>query len=318
MKKVLSTAVAASIVAAAGAAGAATIYTKDNFSYTVKGDWQIELRQKIGEDQDLDVDFDDLEIKNRVEYEINDGLTAFGQLDFGFKGAANDPGAESGHLEEAYLGLAMGDVEFLFGKTASAADEFGVSVDIKGTIDTNAFPVSDGDDLIKVSAAFGPVNFIAAYEIESSRELDFFGIISIDYDESFYDFYADFSYAGLTIAGAYQNYEVKFHGMSADWNTFGVSASYDCGFAVFGAAYSSMEDVLDVWSIGLEVPFNAVTFGVGYDINEPDMGDDVTGWYVNATYAFPSAPNVTLFAEVGDDDSENTDMGYLAGMRIKF
>ncbi len=305
---------AASIVAAAGAAGAATIYTKDNFSYTVKGDWQIELRQDIGADQDLNVDFDDLEIKNRVEYEINDGLAAFGQLDFGFKKAANAHGT-SGHLEEAYLGFAMGDVEMLFGKTTSAADEFGVSVDIKGTIDTNAFPASDGDDLIKISAGLGPVNVIAAYEIEADSET------SGD-DGTFYDIYADFSIGGLTIAGAYQNYEVEFDmfGMiiSKDWNTFGVSAAYDCGFATLGIAYSSMEDTMDVWSIGLEVPLDAVTLGIGYDINEPDMGDDVTGWYVNAVYAFPSAPNVRLFAEIGDDDSKDSDIGYLAGARILF
>jgi hypothetical protein len=46
--------------------------------------------------------------------------------------------------------------------------------------------------------------------------------------------------------------------------------------------------------------------------------EDVTEWYANVTYKFPAAKNVRLFAEIADTDADDADMGYLAGMRVKF
>ncbi len=342
MKKVLSTAIAASIVAAAGAAGAAVSYNNDNFSYTLKGDWDIRLSQDIGTDEELDMKFDDLEFKNRIEYALYDGAaTAFGQVDFGFKNAGNAT-SSSGHLEEAYLGFSVpmeaGSFDILMGKTASPADDFDVSVDIAGTVDTNAFPVSSGDDLIKVSAAFGPVNVAAGYELEADGKSSG--------DGTFFDIYADLSVAGATLVGVYQSFEPAGADDSVD--TFGVSVSYDAGFAALGIAYSSQEDAVDVTSVGLEVPLDAVTLGVGYDLNDNEDGTENSGWYVNVTYAFPTASNVSLYAEIGDSDIEeyveaeqpvapmladnapmgpaaggsiksvDTDLGFLVGLRIKF
>ena len=51
---------------------------------------------------------------------------------------------------------------------------------------------------------------------------------------------------------------------------------------------------------------------------ELDGSDDVTGWYANVTYKFPTQKNVSVFAEVADTDKDNADMGFLAGMRVKF
>ena len=50
------------------------------------------------------VEFDDLELKNSVTYDLGNGLKAFGQLDFGFKDAAEDKQSGS-KLEEAYMGV---------------------------------------------------------------------------------------------------------------------------------------------------------------------------------------------------------------------
>ncbi|MFO8033059.1 MAG: hypothetical protein R6U22_10990, partial [Desulfohalobiaceae bacterium] len=55
---------------------------------------------------------------------------------------------------------------------------------------------------------------------------------------------------------------------------------------------------------------------VGYGHESPDEGDNVNSWYANVKYSLSS--NVKIFAEVGDNDKDNTDMGYLAGMQFKF
>lgn len=57
---------------------------------------------------------------------------------------------------------------------------------------------------------------------------------------------------------------------------------------------------------------------IGMQNQELDGSDDVTGWYANVTYKFPTQKNVSVFAEVADTDKDNADMGFLAGMRVKF
>ncbi len=80
MKKVaLTTAIASAILA--GSVQAATIYEGNGLKYDLKGDLQVQLRQKIGDNQDQDLEFDDLELKNRVTYNLNEGMSAFAQLD---------------------------------------------------------------------------------------------------------------------------------------------------------------------------------------------------------------------------------------------
>lgn len=47
----------------AGAANAATIYEGKGLTYKLKGDFQIQLCKDAGDNQKVDVEFDDLEIK---------------------------------------------------------------------------------------------------------------------------------------------------------------------------------------------------------------------------------------------------------------
>jgi predicted porin len=95
----------AAMFATTGTVQAATILKKDNLTYAVKGDWQIQYRQDMGDEQDSDLEYDDLEIKNSITYDLGNGLKALGQLDFGFKNAADDSNNDAPpHLEEAWVG----------------------------------------------------------------------------------------------------------------------------------------------------------------------------------------------------------------------
>jgi predicted porin len=319
MKKIVFGIVIAAIVAAAGSVYAATVLTKENFTYKLGGDWQIQLRQEPGEDEDLDVEYDDLELKNHVDYRLNDSVTVFGQLDFGFKDAADKPDDDEGpHLEEAYVGFKFSDIKLFVGKTGSAGDVFG----IQGTKETivaddcfDEYGATDGDDLIGVSAKFADmVEVVATHEIEAESEKS-------DGNGTFYDIFIGVAFNGVSMGAAYQNLEAA--GSDDDTTIYGVQVAYDAGFASFAADYSVVDDdsvEAAIWNLFVAVPIKPVTVGAGYVTldHDTDTQEDIAGWYANVIYKFPTAKNVRLFAEVGNTDEDDSDMGYLAGLRIKF
>ena len=85
-------------LAAANSASAVTILEKDSFKWGLKGDVQIQLLQQVGDDEALDVNYDDAEIKNLFSYDLNNGLTGFAELDLNL-------GRDTMNTEERYIGI---------------------------------------------------------------------------------------------------------------------------------------------------------------------------------------------------------------------
>ncbi|MDY7116475.1 porin [Halomonas sp. SSL-5] len=325
MKKLL---LAAAVAVASGSAHAATIYQEGGFEYKLNGDFQVQLRQKSGDDKDPDIEFDDLELKNYVSYQLNDDMTAFGRVDFGFKDAANDEDdADSGDLEEAYLGMAFGGTSISVGKQNFAGDEFGIeeAIELHSKEDRFDAVSTDGDDVIRIDSELGNVYLAASYELESEGN-------DSENGEAF-DLFASTEFGGLELAAAYQ--EWKENDETID--TWGVSAAYGFGILTLAADYSESDSDLDNYYVdsdnnrlsnaeqyNLAAVFAAAeTTDIAIGMTETSYDDlvgddDVTEWYANVTYAFPAHKNVTVFAEIADTDEENADVGYLAGMRIKF
>jgi len=311
------------LAALASVSHAATVLEKDGFKYQIKGDWQVQLRQDPGVDQDLDVEYDDLEIKNAITYDLGNGISAFGELDFGFKNAAEKSDEDEGpHLEEAYVGLAYKPSEgalkkasIAVGQTGNAADEFGISKAIETVVSEDAFDDSgtlSGNDMIKVEADFGSVMLVASHELSADSEKS-------DEDGKFTDVFLGGELSGLAFGLAYQNFEA--FGADDDINIMGISLSYDADVVEVAADYSDAEDDHTVINIVVAVPVGKTTeLAAGYVITDFDEDgvDNVTGWYVNATYKFPAQKNVSVFAEIEQDDRDDSDMGYLAGVRLKF
>jgi len=309
MKKlVLASAIVAASVA--GAANAATIYEKNGLTYKMKGDWQIQLRQDAGDDQNLDVEFDDLEIKNSIAYDLGNGLTAFGQLDFGFKDDAEGK-RDGSKLEEAYVGLAYENVALSIGERDFGSDEFGVEAAYENTLSEDGFDSqgTHGNDVVRLDAALGAVNMIASVELESDGESSADGEV--------FDLFASTELNNLQLAAAYQTMKATPDADSVD--TWGVSAMYDAGMVKVGADFSAIEDTADQANLVAKVAVNKSTkVAIGATNIEPEVGDDVTEWYANVTYKFPTQKNVSVFAEIADTDEDNVDAGFLTGMRIKF
>ncbi|WP_226609762.1 porin [Marinobacter nauticus] len=314
MKKLLL-AVAVSTVAA-GSVNAATVYEKDGFTYKLNGDFQIQFRQATGFDERAEVEYDDMELKNYVAYDLGNDLTAFGRLDVGYKKAA-EGSQDASNLEEAYVGLKYGVASFSFGKQDFAGDEFGIEEAYEvETIDEDRFDGVEtaGDDTIRVDIELENVYIAASHEMDAA-----------DQDGEYYDLFVATELAGLELAAAYQQSRAAGAAESAD--TWGVSASYDFGFMNLAADYSSTdEDDFETTQYNLAAVFAVAAttdVALGMGNKEEDDADDVTEWYANVTYKFPAAKNVSVFAEIAqsdleDDAGDDADMGFLAGMRVKF
>ncbi|MGY8871187.1 MAG: porin [Pseudomonadales bacterium] len=312
MKKIILVAAIASVTAFSSAQ-AATVYEGKGLKYELKGDFQVQLRQKVGKDKDLDIEFDDLELKNRVTYTLNDNMAAFGQLDFSFDRAANN-GGDGAKLEEAYLGLDFGAVAVRVGKQNYSSDEFSVEKAYETVVEDDIFDLNDdaGDDVIRVDAEFE--NFF----VSASVDLEAAGNSNSDNNESF-DLFISTSVDNLNLAAAFQNYQAS--GAADSLTSWGVQAVYDAGFATFGADYGSMEDTANVYNLVTTFPVSNTTkaaLGIQSVDYEDKSKDDATGWYANVTYKFPQQKNFSVFAEIGDTDEDDSSIGYLAGMQLKF
>ena len=171
MKKLILVAAIAAATTV-GSVNAATIYEGKGLTYKLKGDWQVQLRDNASKTKDAEVEFDDLELKNSVTYDLGNGLKAFGQLDFGFKDAAEDKQSGS-KLEEAYLGLDFGMAAVAVGKQNNAADEFGVEGAYEHSVSEDAFDAAgqtDGDDVIRLDIAADNFTLITSTELEAEGE----------------------------------------------------------------------------------------------------------------------------------------------------
>lgn len=308
MKKLL---LAVAVSAAASSASAITVYEGKGFTYKLNGDLQVQLRKEIGDDEHADVEFDDLELKNYVSYDLGHDMKAFGRVDFGFKDAAEDK-QDGSKLEEAYLGLAFGNTSVSFGKQNFASDEFGVeeAYELK-TVSEDRFDgmETSGDDTIRLDVELENIYLVASYEMDAEGESSENG--------EYFDLFASADIGDLTLAAAYQNATESIG--DDDLDTWGVSASYDAGFATFAADYSSTDDIADLYNVVATFSVAPTTkMAIGMVNEDFEAGEDITEWYANVTYKFPSQKNVSLFAEIADSDEDDASMGYLAGMRVKF
>ncbi len=309
MKKLL---LAVAVSVAAGSASAATIYEGKGLTYKLNGDLQVQFRKEVGNDEHADIEFDDLELKNYISYDLGDDMKAFGRVDFGFKDAAEDK-QDGSDLEEAYVGLAFGNTSVSFGKQNFASDEFGIEEAYELESDEDRFDGVEtaGDDTIRLDVELENAYIVASYEMDAEGESSENG--------EYFDLFASTEFAGLTLAAAYQNATPAIG--ADDFDTWGVSASYDADFATFAVDYSTTDDIADQYNIATVFSV-AETTKMAIGVVDTDFDDeaeeDFTEWYANITYKFPTQKNVSLFAEIADTDQDDADMGYLAGMRVKF
>ncbi|MGB0204731.1 MAG: porin [Neptuniibacter sp.] len=313
MKKLILASAIAAI--AANTATAATIYDDKGLTFKIKGDWQVQLRDNHSKTKDAEVEFDDLELKNTIAYDLGNGMKAFGQLDFGFKKAAEDS-IDGSHLEEAYVGLAFDNISVAIGQQNYATERFGVESALENATKEHAFHAvsQSGDDVIRVDAKFENLTLIASTELEAEGEGSENG--------SSFDVLAQTELGGVKFAAAYQTYEATPTSDSED--SWGVSASTKLGAINLAADFSTTDTGstdLDIYNVVAKFKANkTTTFTLGVTDQETSATTDKTQVYANVVYKFPAQKNVSVFAEVSnvDEDGKDYDLDLLAGLRLKF
>ncbi len=301
MNKTISTVAVGVLMATTANVNAYTFVDNDKVKFTTKGDWQVQLRQKVGNDQDLDVEYDDLELKNNITYKLGNGMTAFGQLDLATKSGDTK-------REEAYVGLGFGNTKIMMGDTGTAVDDFGVEGMIEDTgLGEDLFDevgATSGDDLLKLESKFGNTDVILSHDLEVGDG---------DFTET--SIFVGTEMGAFGVGFGYQTAEEA----GSDIDIWGVQGTYKMGAAKLFADYSSADtgaaDDITHYNLGGKLKSGKNQFTLGMN-NLDDGSDDVTGWYANVVHKINK--NVSAFAEIADNDADNTDMGYLAGMRVKF
>ena len=170
MRKLL---LAVAVSVAAGSAQAVTVYENGGFTYKMNGDFQVQLRKDVGNDDNNSeyVDYDDLEIKNYISYQLSENLTGFGRLDFDFKDHANGKEVNK-PIEEAYVGLTYGVTSLSLGKQNFASDEFGIEEAYElETVPEDRFDdiATDGDDTVRMDIESLPDAGCDLSEVQTSR-----------------------------------------------------------------------------------------------------------------------------------------------------
>jgi len=300
MNKMISVAVASAFLAFTANVNAATLYENDTVKYTVKGDWQVQYRQKVGVDEDAKLEFDDFELKNNITYKLGNGMSAIGQLDF-------DPKSGTADLEEAYIGLGFANTKILIGKQDTAADEFGLEEMIEDAgISEDAFDevgFTSGEDVLKIESKLGKTKVVFTHDLEES-----------DGDESATGIFIGTKMGKLALGAAYQT--AKDSATAESIKTYGVQGSYKLGATKIFADYSDTKDASTFTNLGTQIKSGKNKYAVGLAQKKSAVGEDITGWYANAVHKMTK--NVSLHVEIADNDAPETDLGFVAGMRIKF
>jgi len=288
-------------------ASAIKLLEKDGFTLKLKGDYQLQLRKKTSETDNLNLEYDDLELKFHGDYNFGGGVGAFGVLDIDFKSEGDNDAKKN--LDEGYVGMKFGGFKIGMGKAKYVTDHFGVKVDYEMAPDTRFQEVaSSGDDVI-----FGSIGLGGSSKLHFSTDIAE-GSDGEVKDESSVDLRLTTKVAGLKLEVAYQDYQADGDAESVD--TIGVGIKGKLGKAGYGIAYSSNDegDQIDV-SLKSKLGGNLVG-AIAYSNFSPETGDSVGYWYANITHVFHK--QVKLFAEIGGDNKDNTDIGYVAGLRFRF
>ncbi len=308
MKKLLiSTAIG--LAAISSSANAVTIYEKDGFTYKIDGDIQVQLRQNAGVDQDTGIDFDDSEIKNKVTYDLGDGMTAFAESHFDTKKSAT---------EETFVGIDTGSFTVTLGNTNYATDDFATERGIEEPGSVNAFDNGLGNgvdgDIIRLDFAAGVLNVAISHDLNETSTTE----------PTSTDIFASAELGAITLGVAHQSY--RANDAADNVTSSGFSLGFQVGSVDIAGDYSkvgsgatgNLED-LKVLNLSAGFPITADLSGVVGITNESNATNSVEdSWYANVIYKFPQAKKVTAFAEIQNNGVDGDDIGALAGLRVKF
>ena len=313
MKKTL---LALAIAATATSVNAAEVYSKDGVSVSVGGAAEVQLFKSLTKDSDLDMRLDDGELNFGTTVAINEDLNAVGYFDFEFENNGVAGSGTKTENKELYAGFDTNGLKVTFGRQYTIADEAGIGEDYELGTESLGLGDAHGSEVTKVWYTGDKFWVAVAHDLDNGDVTD----------KSITDFGASFKPVdALELRGFYYTEETNLVVGAKDISSYNLEAIYSFSDFTVAGSFGSYEDdndadsELDVISVAGTYTMGRNTFALGFN-QASKKDEDVSNVYANVTHSLHS--NVKVYGEIGyadsDDSSVDYDLGYLAGLEVKF
>jgi len=306
MKKTILATMLTSLFAATGA-HSATMHDADGLTVELYGDVEVQAINTLDEDEGHKIQLDEANFGVETAYDINGDVAAVGVISF--ESITDNDNENGATLDEAYVGFASGKYGTItVGKQVTIFDDAGIGGDFQFGFNDFYEQTTSSEQVIKYTVDkgnyYGGIAYIVNQEdSDGQRTVD--GKLGVR-----------FSDVDLTVFYGKSDLEA-----GGDVENINFEARYTIDQLTLAAAYATteMDGDNDVKSLGLAATYQVnaqVQLAVGYANIDEDNEDDINQYYANASYAFGN--NVTTYFEIGGNDDDNTELGYVAGMAISF
>lgn len=305
---------------AATAAQSATVVDSDGVTVNIFGELEVQFAQDIhdssnDEDKDSGPKFDvyDANIGTGVAYALGDDVSAIGVISFDTQNGDDED--SSAQLDDAYVGFSSSEYGTLtFGKQVTMYDDAGISEDYRLGYDSFYDQDDTGEQVIKYTFERNAVYGGVAYMIHSGD--------NDNNDDYAVDGKLGVRFSGLDLTAFYGQGEND--GDRAD--ALNLEARYTIADFTLMGAYgvidrdannTRMSHDVEGYAAGAMYTIDKVVLAGGWAyVDKDDTEHELNSYYANVTYNFNS--NVNVYAEVGGDDADDSEVGYVAGMTVTF
>ncbi|TVU57971.1 porin [Vibrio atlanticus] len=345
MKKTI---IALAILASGSASAAINVYDKDGVKVDVSGAVEVQAIQTrfaatAPKDKkkpinlyndDVKIRLDDGDLQFDVSSVINDDLTVIGSTGFKY---------EKSQVENDLLTVGVKNDTygtFTIGRQATLVDDSGISNDIEmglGFLDSDnnkqsVFLVTDGDEVAKYKLTNDTYWFGASYGQKSAEEKKE-KLKAIDLG-------AGVIFGDAAFNAYYQDVDAKTKNLELTHNAYQLEATYKLDALTFGASYSDADikavdskkltGDLELIKLTAAYTIENITYAIGTDrgVLSAD-GQDLKIYNYYANVKNKVNDNVSVYGEVGylnsdklekalKSDNANLELGYVAGLEVKF
>lgn len=297
MKKTL---IALSVLFASSMAHAGVeIYNKDGASVTLTGDLEVYYKKDKEDGSELQQYIDDADFGFDARYAVSDSLTVGGYWEFSGDGGAADTG-------DMYVGFYMGEHTVKVGKTATILDDTGITEDynfgVTSFVEDN--DLFSGDEVIKYQFDNGSVyGGVAAMQGKTTAK-------AFDKDEV----YVDMNIGVRTDSG----FDLSaWYGTVDEFKALAIEAKYAATESLnLGLGFYDVADEGSSIAAAADYTVDKMIYAAGLSMTDYEGGDEVLSMFVNAGYNI--APATVVYAELGMDDKDDSELGYAVGMKVEF
>ena len=315
MKKTILATVLTSLFAAT-TAHSAMMHDADGISVELYGEVELQYVNDTAEGEDAVIDIDEANFGVQAGYDINDDFTAIGVVSF--DASDDDDDNSNAVLDDAYVGFTSEKYgTFTVGQQVTIFDDAGIGSDKEFGLASFYDQTDNGEQVIKYTFDKDSVYGGVAYLLDDGESDD---------GESAIDGKIGVRFDAVDLTAFYGRGELSDEDGGGDVTNLNLEARYTIGDLTLAAAYASLNTDstaadslgdLDNFGLAATYQFGKAQFATGWSLTDADNVDDkINTYFVNASYAFSS--NVSSYVEIGGDDVDDSELGYVAGMAVTF